>query len=152
MFPVWLDDRGLESEANESRRPNLSARAVNYLDRIGATVEDLFYHALAVLHDPGYRKVNTGALSLEWPRIPLPGWSEGTGESAAESLARSASRGRTLAALLDPDAPSQGVTEGQLHPHLAEIAVPTTTDGHNMAGDDLTVDAGWVGLQGSPDI
>ncbi|MCY4584341.1 MAG: DNA methyltransferase, partial [Chloroflexi bacterium] len=143
MCPAWLDDQGLESAANESRRPNLSAEASKYLNRVGATVEDLFYHVLAVLHDPGYRGANSGALSLEWPRIPLPGWPDGTGAGAIKALARSASRGRTLAALLDPDTPAQGVTEGQLRPHLAEVAVPATADGRNMDGDDFTVDAGW---------
>lgn len=38
--------------------------------------EDLFYHALAVLHDPGYQEANAGTLRMEWPRIPLPGWPE----------------------------------------------------------------------------
>ena len=31
---------------------------------------------LAVLHDPAYRQANAGALRMEWPRIPLPGWPE----------------------------------------------------------------------------
>ena len=39
-------------------------------------MEDLFYHVLAVLHDPNYRRENAGALRMEWPRIPLPGWPE----------------------------------------------------------------------------
>ena len=30
--------------------------------------------SLAVLHDPDYREANAGALRMEWPRIPLPGW------------------------------------------------------------------------------
>ena len=80
---------------------------------------------------------------MEWPRIPLPGWPDGTGEGAAEAFAQSAARGRTLAALLDPDTPVQCVTEGPLRPQVAEIAVPATSDGRNMAGGDFAVEAGW---------
>ena len=54
------------------RRPNLSAAAQRYLERLGLRVENLFHHALAVLHDPAYREANAGALRMEWPRIPLP--------------------------------------------------------------------------------
>ena len=38
---------------------------------------------------------------MEWPRIPLPGWPDGSGDGAADELAASAARGRELAALLD---------------------------------------------------
>ena len=38
------------------RIPNLSPAAQRYLDRLGMGVEDLFYHVLAVLHDPAYRQ------------------------------------------------------------------------------------------------
>ena len=69
------------------RRPNLSDAAQRYLDRLGLGVEDLFHHALAVLHDPSYREANAGALRMEWPRIPLPGWPDGDAPGAAEELA-----------------------------------------------------------------
>ena len=61
-------------DAATQRQPNLSEAARRYLERLGMTVEDLFHHILAVLHDPAYRKANAGALRMEWPRIPLPGW------------------------------------------------------------------------------
>ena len=61
---------------------------------LGAGVEDLFHHVLAVLHDPAYREANAGALRMGWPRIPLPGWPDGSGDGAAEELAASAARGR----------------------------------------------------------
>ena len=220
------------------RQPNLSAEAREYLEYLGMTVEDLFHHILATLHDPAYREANAGALRMEWPRIPLPGWpapgsagvppatdrksgAEGpppsksgvspasprialasapagetpalpgrtpaheghepageqtfprsgapeaatappaaepdsnAGDSqtapstqvgrreAAEALAQSAARGRTLAALLDPDRPVPGVTQAPLRPELAAIAVPATTDGRNMAGTDFALTAGW---------
>ena len=250
---------------------------------MGATVEDLFHHALAVLHDPAYREANGWALRMEWPRIPLPGygetglrryfradaafakpniyeyleerrvfyairlpsnkvlqyeiapllirpvgrppkrpvvlyddfwyragswdrarrvvakvewhrgelfprvgfivtnmtagpegvvrfyngrgtaeqwikegkyalnWPDGSGDGAAAKLAASAARGRDLAALLDTDTPVPGVTKAcpgapsgsALRPEIADVAVPSTTDGGNMAGDDFALTAGW---------
>ena len=70
---------------------------------------------------------------------------------AAEALARSAERGRELAALLDPDTPVPGVTTGALRPEVAAIAVPATTDGRNMTGDHfaLTADWGHIGAGGA---
>ena len=58
-------------------------------------------------------------------------------------LAATAERGRELARLLDPDTPVSGVTEGELRPELAAIAVPTTTDGRQMTGNDFALTAGW---------
>ena len=67
--------RGIGSDdAGPRRRPNLSSAARRYLESLGLSVEDLFHHVLAVLHDPAYREANAGALRMEWPRIPLPGW------------------------------------------------------------------------------
>ena len=125
------------------RRPNLSPAAEIYLERLGLGVEDLFHHVLAVLHDPAYREANAGALRMEWPRIPLPGWPEGDEKGAAEELAASAARGRELAALLDSDTPVPGVTVGPLRPEIAAVAVPSTVDGGNMAGDDFALTVGW---------
>ena len=145
MFPVWLLNEGMEAElgGGEQRRPNLSDAAQRYLDRLGLGVEDLFHHVLAVLHNPSYREANAGALRMEWPRIPLPGWPDGGAPGAAEEVATSAARGRELAALLDSETPVSGVTTGALRPAMAAIAVPSTTDGGNMAGDDFSVTAGW---------
>ena len=106
-------------------------------------MEDLFHHVLAVLHDPAYREANAGALRMGWPRIPLPGWPDGDAAGAGDELATSAARGQELAALLDSDTPVPGVTEGALRPEIAAIAVPSTADGRNMAGDDFPVTAGW---------
>ena len=142
--PAWLHEEGMALDGGgEQRRPNLSDAAQRYLDRIGLGVEDLFHHVLAVLHDPSYREANAGALRMEWPRIPLPGWPDGDAPGAAEELAASAARGRELAALLDSETPVTGVTTGALRPEMAAIAVPSTTDGGNMAGDDFSVTASW---------
>ena len=144
MFPAWLRDDGFAiNETAGQLRPNLSLSAQRYLDRLGLEVEDLFHHVVTTLHHPAYRAANAGALRMEWPRIPLPGWPEGDTEGAADALAASAARGRELAAMLDSDAASAGVATGPLRPELSSIAVPATTDGGNMAGDDFAVIAGW---------
>ena len=144
FFSLWLrDDIPSLRENDQQRRPNLSPAAQRYLERLGADVEDLFHHVLATLHDPAYRQANAGALRMGWPRIPLPGWLDGDATGAAEALAQSAARGRKLAQLLDSDTPVPGVTEGALNPEAAAIAVPATTDGRNMAGDDFALTAGW---------
>ena len=148
-FPAWLLDDGLDDDGT-GRRPNLSVAAQRYLDRLGASVEDLFHHVLATLHDPAYRKANAGALRMEWPRIPLPGWTDGEAEGAAAALDVSAARGRSLAQLLDADTSVLGVTEGTLRSEIAALAVPTTLDGHHMTGDDFALTAGW-GHYGSGD-
>ena len=143
-IPLHLRDDGLGVEGGGiQRRPNLSGAAQHYLERIDADVEDLFHHVLAVLHDPAYREANAGALRMEWPRIPIPGWPDGDEVGAADELATSAARGRELAALLDSDTPVRRVTSGALRPEIAVIAVPSTTDGGNMPGDDFDVAAGW---------
>ena len=143
FFPMWLYDDGIRSNDDSTRRANLSGKAQRWLDHLGMGVEDLFHHVLAVLHDPTYREANADALRMDWPRIPLPGWPDGDASEAAQILARSAARGRELAALLDPDTPVPGVTTGTLRPAIATIAVPATVDGRNMASDDFALTAGW---------
>ena len=152
-FPAWLRDDGLGTDVVDGtrRRPNLSAAAESYLDRLGLDVEDLFHHVIAVLHDPAYLEANAGALRMEWPRIPLPGWPDGGEDGAADELAASAARGRELAALLDSDTPVPGVTEplpgapagSALRPEIAAIAVPSITEGGNMTGEDFALTVGW---------
>ena len=143
MFPAWLREDG-RVKANLKQAKYLGEVTVqHYLDRLGLGVEDLFYYVLATLHDLAYRQANAGALRMEWPRIPLPGWPDGVAKGAAEALVESAARGRELAALLDPDTPVPGVTQGPLRPEMAAIAVPATTDGRNMSGEDFAMTAGW---------
>ena len=141
-FPAWLRDDGLDT-SNAGRRPNLSEAAQGYLKRVGASVEDLFHHALATLHDPAYREANSGALRMEWPRIPLPGWPTGGAKDAGEVIAKSAARGRELARLLDTDESVPGVTQAPLKSDMAAIAVPATERGGQMMSDDFAVTAGW---------
>ena len=142
--PLFLRDDGLGTEGvRTQRRPNLSDAAQRYLHRLKADVEDLFHHALAVLHGPTYRQANADALRAEGPRIPLPGWPDGDILEAAEELAASAARGRKLAALLDSDTQVSGVTTGLLRPEAAAVAVCSTTSGGNMDRNDFVLTAGW---------
>ena len=145
FFPLWLREHCIEITGEGAQRANISGTAQRYVEHLGASVEDLFHYTLATLHDPVYREANAGALRMEWPRIPLPGWPDGETAGAADALAQSAARGRELAGLLDPDTPVPGVTQGTLRPELAVIALPATTGGRNMrtGGDDFAVTAGW---------
>ena len=143
MFPAWLREGGTVRANLKQPKYVGEVTIKHYLQRLGLDVEELFHHVFAVLHDPAYREVNAGALRMEWPRIPLPGWPDGEVESAATALVESAARGRELAALFDPDTAVPGVTEAPLRPEIAAIAVPSTTDGRNMSGGDFAVTAGW---------
>ena len=151
LFPTWLRDDAYGYNIDGVKRsPNLSPAAQRYLQRLGGSMEDLFHHVLTTLHDPAYREINAGALRMEWPRIPLPGWPDGDADDAAETLAASAARGRELARLLDPEVSVPGVTQGALRPEIAAIAVPSTVDMRNMSGDDFALTVGW-GHYGSGD-
>ena len=142
--PASLRDDTLRLDSDGVQlRPNLSPASERYLDRLGSGVEDLFHHVLAVLHDPEYQQTNADALRAEGPRIPLPAWPDGDEDGAADAFAASAARGRELAALLDSDTPVPSVTTGALRPEAAAVAVTSTTDGGNMAGDDFALTAGW---------
>ena len=150
FFPVWLRGDGSGTSERGVHRANLSVAAECYLNRLGLSVEDMFHHVLAILHDPIYREANAGALRMEWPRIPLPDWPNGKRASTKDKLCRSAARGRELARLLDPDMPVLGVTTGTLRPELSLFAVPSTIGGRNMTGHDFAVTVGW-GHYGSGD-
>jgi hypothetical protein len=73
---------------------NISEAALNRYDGLN-NPHAVFFHALAAMHTPAYRLENSGALLGDWPRIPLP--------ASAELLTHSATLGRRLAELLDPE-------------------------------------------------
>ncbi len=143
-FPIYLNNDVLGAGDNVLHYlPNLSEAGKRYLHRIRASPEDLFHNILTILHNPTYREANAGALAMDWPRIPLPGWPNGDTKNAAELFAESADRGRELACLFDPDTPVPGVTQGAIPPEIASLAVPTTSHGSNMTDDDFAVTARW---------
>jgi hypothetical protein len=135
-FPLYLYGKArpqtlFEAASAGERTPNLTEAAQVYLAQIGADERTLFYHALAVLHAPAYRKENAGALRQDWPRVPLP--------AGVEALRASASLGEQVAALLDPETPVPGVTAGDLRPAMKDVAVLRTTGGP----PDFAVTASW---------
>ncbi|MGB9491827.1 MAG: type ISP restriction/modification enzyme, partial [Terriglobales bacterium] len=112
--------------------PNLSPDAEAYRESLSAGAAphrlDIFYHALAATHAPAYRAENSGALMSDWPRIPLP--------ATADLLAHSATLGRRLAELLDPESSIRLVAEWSF---LAALKIPKNSD----VGNALKLTAGW---------
>jgi esterase/lipase superfamily enzyme len=121
--------------ASSSPQPNLSKAAMRYLDGVAAAPEDLFFHALAILHSDAYRDANAGALRQDWPRIPLP--------ATLELLRASAALGREVAALLDTETPVPGVSSGTPAPALRLVAAPARLDGQPLGAADFALSAGW---------
>ena len=119
FYPAYL--RYGEQETRQCNlRGTLTIEAANYLRYLNAGVEDLFYHVLAILHDPAYREANAGALRMSWPRIPLPGWPDGKSEGAVDAFVKSAARARELSRYSTPMHPYMGVTDGTLRPEIAD--------------------------------
>ena len=114
--------RGIGSDGDgPRRRPNLSAAARRYLEHLGLSVEDLFHHVLAVLHDPAYREANAGALRMEWPRIPLPGWPAPGNAGVSPATDRRS----------EAEGPPPG--KAGASPALTRSALPTTPAGETPA-------------------
>ena len=147
---VGSDDSGPRS------RPNLSGAARRYLEQLGLSVEDLFHHVLAVLHDPAYREANAGALAMEWPRIPLPGWPT-PGNGASDDAGVPTATDRRSGAKAPPDPENAGIPPA---------GTAATTDrgnvfapGNRASADGTSDDAGVrppvanrrSGAEGSPD-
>ncbi|HEY5232099.1 MAG TPA: type ISP restriction/modification enzyme, partial [Verrucomicrobiae bacterium] len=137
FFPLWLkpnpDPSSLFDAVSDGKpKANLTDAAGEFLAdlRFGNKPEELFYHTLAVLHSTEYRAENSGALRQDWPRVPLP--------KSREALLASAELGRQVAALLDTEAPVEGVTKGKPHSELKTIAELSCS-----AKSDLKVTAGW---------
>jgi len=144
LFPLYLKPADKEhdlfaaaSATPADPRPNLTPEAETYLQTLGLEAETLFYHAVAMLHAPGFGQENAGALRQDWPRIPLP--------QAKDSLIASAALGRQVAALLDTEAPVPGVTAGKIRDELKPIALFQRVDGKPAQPEagDLDLTAGW---------
>ena len=135
-IPLYLKHAVMQSTPSEPE-PNLSPDAAKYLAAIDMPAEDLFHHAVAVLHSRAYREENAGALRQDWPRLPLP--------ANPRQLALSAALGRKVASLLDPEAAVPGATTGSVPEPLRSIAVVTRVDGKPIdpTAGDLALTAGW---------
>ncbi len=138
-FPLYVVDGhdGLNTEdASESCRPNISAKSAAYLSEHDAGPADMLSHCAAVIGSRAYRVQNTGALRHDWPRVPLPG--------TRAVLQSSARLGCRLAALLNPETPVDGVTEGPLPAELVVLGVLERVGGGQLdPATDLAVTARW---------
>jgi hypothetical protein len=94
-FPMSFLERGGGLLRDNELRSNLIGSVHLHELQLGAPEGSTFFHALAVMHTPQYRTENSGALLGDWPRIPLP--------ATAELLTHSATLGRRLSELLDPE-------------------------------------------------
>lgn len=117
--------------------PNITPTASSYLKTVEAGFEDLFYHALSILHAPRYKAENAGALRQDWPRAPLP--------VGRDALLASAALGRQVAALLDTEASVPGVVSGKVRPELKTIGAVARVSGGQLNSDagELDVTARW---------
>ncbi len=81
--------------------------------------------------------MRTRIIRQEWPRIPLP--------DSRELLLSSAELGRQVAALLDTEAPVDGVTGGALRAELKALGGLTKVGGGQIHPEEggLALTAGW---------
>jgi hypothetical protein len=125
----------------KAAQPNQSKTLRDFLEARGLKYNAIFYHTVSILHAPSYHKENEGALRLDWPRVPI--------SAHTEQLGASADLGATLASLLDPDVPVEGVTKGKLRPGVRTLGLPYKTTGNPLDDSDLALSAGWGHVQTS---
>jgi hypothetical protein len=152
FFPLLLrrEQRqpSLGEHVSDSPETNVSSHTVHYIQAVSARAPDLFFHTIAVLHAPSYRRENASALRQDWPRIPLP--------DSKELLLASAALGRRVAELLNPETPfdvapasrrqstETRVIEQRPPEWWRYIGVPSRVDGKPLdETKDLAVTAGW---------
>lgn len=144
FFPMFLastasDDKDLfVDQSCSGRQYNLSSIASEYLLGLSSKQPTaMFYHAVAIMHSPDYRKENSSSLRNDWPRIPLP--------DTGKAMEASAALGEKLAALLDTESPVPLVTVGKLSPLLKTIGAIHRTDGRQIDpdGSGLAMKSGW---------
>ena len=127
------DNPRAESPAHNAATESMG----NVTDNQTGAQTNLFFHALAIMHTPQYRIENAGALLGDWPRIPLP--------ATAELLTRSATLGRQLAELLDPESeikllyPECDTGFPIVWSFFAALKLPRPAD----LAENLKVTAGW---------
>ena len=109
-------------------RAYLSALGINNPDADADTAALLWMHALAIGFSAAYVSENADGIRQDWPRVPLP--------NSKGALVASAELGKQVAALLDTEAPVDGVTAGKLRAELKTVAVLSSTV-------DLCITASW---------
>ena len=139
MFPLMacgdLPQAPLYSTGQNPLEPNLSDTARDYLNKLCASPEDIFYSTLATLNSEHYKSENSGALRQDWPRVPVPG--------TCLALSASAQLGRDIAALFDTESTVEGVTAGEIRAELRLLGSVTRVGGGNLKNSELSVTAGW---------
>ncbi|PTY04580.1 DNA methyltransferase [Opitutaceae bacterium EW11] len=147
-FPLYVDYSSTSHDSHTTMdffsksgpQPNISEAAAGYLDHIGAAPDDLFYHAIAIMHSAEFCAENADALELGWPRIPLP--------SKKNLLRKGAELGRSVSALLDTEADVTGVTGLRVLPFLKGLAeLSVGSSGKKGAAPNLEISAGWGYIQ-----
>ncbi len=137
----FIDEHGYGIPAVEnlsgSPRPNLSARAVDWLKTLELdadleTAQAVWQHVLAITYSPAWCAENAGGIRQGWVRVPLP--------SKPEIFLSSAALGQKLSDLLNPEKPVVGITSGTIRPELAAIATPSVAEGTKA---DWRMTAGW---------
>ena len=136
-IPLYLHDTNDFLKDASVAHFNLTDSANAYLKSINGFdhADDLFFHAIAVMHSTAYRAENEGGLRQDWPRIPLP--------ASAEALRASTLLGREVTALLDTESSVVGVDSGPIRPELKAIAMLRSTRGDQLSADEFAVTAGW---------
>ena len=132
-------------EPEEGWRPNLSVRALTYLQRLGiddaqSNMESatlIWLHGLAIGVSPLYVEQNGEAVRSDWPRIPLP--------QSDSSLRDSSTLGRRVAHVLNLDEPLAGVDKQPIESRFQHVATIARHDGSAIdpGRGDLAVTAGW---------
>jgi hypothetical protein len=121
FFPHLVAEGGETGELHDKIvHANLSTDARRFADGINADKLEVFYHVVSLMHSLRYRDENSGALRQDWPRIPLP--------ARNADLEASATLGRQLADLLDPETPVPGVSTGVIRPELRPLGELRSTD------------------------
>lgn len=125
IFPLQVEAETLPgvSEIQDNISPSAAA-----LYPVESSAQELFFHALAIMHTPQYRVENSGALLGDWPRIPMP--------ATVDLLAHSARLGRRLAELLDAESSLNLLAEWSF---LAALKMPRDADVEEF----LKITAGW---------
>lgn len=144
FFPLFLRSSEVQPrlDAAPNRvRPNLSENAQKYLAQLNAAESGLvFFHSVAIINSPTYRREHDEALRQDWPRIPLP--------ATEEALKSSAKLGERIAGLFDAEREVRGVTIGSVRSELKGIGSLAVVDGKALRGIDLQVTADWGRPQG----
>ncbi len=85
-FPLYVEDEVAGLDFGAAKAPNFSRKFLSRLAGAlglpqtgahnlpaGLTPEDIFHHAYAVFHSPGYRSRYAEFLKIDFPRLPLTG-------------------------------------------------------------------------------